>query len=149
MSSYRHVYYHLVFHTKSSNPTISNQHCESLYAFIWGIVKNKNSKLLQINGTEDHLHLLLNIHPSHSVADMVKDIKVFSSVWIKKSNFFPEFTGWAEGYGCFTISYREKDKLIGYIKKQKEHHKTQSFEEEFRSILSDHQIEIDERYFLK
>ena len=93
MSSYRHVYYHLVFHTKSSNPTISNQHCESLYAFIWGIVKNKNSKLLQINGTEDHLHLLLNIHPSHSVADMVKDIKVFSSVWIKKSNFFPQFTG--------------------------------------------------------
>ena len=95
MSSYRHVYYHLVFHTKSSNPTIVNQHCESLYAFIWGIVKNKNSKLLQINGTEDHLHLLLNIHPNHSVADMVKDIKVFSSVWIKKSNFFLQFTGWA------------------------------------------------------
>ena len=79
----------------------------------------------------------------------MRDLKSFSSGWIKQSGLFKDFKGWADGYGCFTVSYREKDQIIGYIKKQKEHHKNISFEEEYRKLLIEQGISIDERYFLK
>lgn len=149
MSSYRQIFYHIVFHSKASEKTIPDSHCKDLYNYIWGIVKNKDSKLYQINGVENHIHLLVDIHPSISVADFVRDLKSYSSGWMKQTGHFREFKGWAEGYGCFTVSYREKDQIIGYIKKQKEHHKSVTFEEEYRKLLVEQEVTIDEKYFLK
>lgn len=149
MTSYRQLFYHIVFHTKGAEKTINNSHCKDLYNYIWGITKNKNSKLYQINGVEDHLHLLVDIHSTITVSDFVRDVKSFSSGWMKKSGYFSSFTGWADGYGVFTVSYREKDMIIGYIKKQKEHHKAISFEEEYRNLLIEEGVSIDEKYFLK
>ncbi|MHA7129543.1 IS200/IS605 family transposase [Algoriphagus namhaensis] len=148
MSSYRQMYYHAMFHTKRNEPTLKPEATE-IYNYMWGIVKNKNSKLYQINGTEDHIHLLVDIHPSIAVADFMQDLKSFSSSWIKKSGNYPAFKGWASGYGCFTSSVREKDNLIKYIKRQVEHHKKESFEEEYRRILKENEVEFDEKYFLK
>jgi putative transposase len=148
MTSYRQMYYHIMFHTKGSKPTL-NSDSKDIYSYMWGIVKNKKSKLYQINGVEDHIHLLVDIHPSNAVADFMKDLKAYSSSWIKQSKAHPNFSGWADGYGCFTCSINEKDRLINYIKGQKEHHKKESFEQEYRRILIENGIEIDERYFLK
>lgn len=149
MTSYRQLLYHIVFHTKGAEKTIPGSHCKELYNYIWGIVKNKNSKLYQINGIEDHIHLLVDIHPTLPVSDFVRDVKSFSSGWMKQTGHFQKFKGWADGYGVFSVSYREKDMIIGYIKKQKEHHRTISFEEEYRKLLLEQGITIDERYFLK
>jgi putative transposase len=149
MSSYRQNLHHLVFHTKSNQPTIKEESSKDLYNYIWGIVKNKNSKLLQINGIENHIHLLVDIHSSIALADFMRDLKSSSSTWIKESGKFPDFIGWAEGYGSFTVSYQDKDRVIGYIKKQKEHHATVTFEEEYREILKENGVEFDEKYFLK
>jgi putative transposase len=149
MSSYRQLFYHIVFHTKGAEKTIDDLHCKELYNYIWGIVKNKSSHLYQINGIEDHIHMLVDIHPSIPLADFVRDVKSFSSGWMKQSGHFPIFKGWAEGYGVFTVSYREKDLIIGYIKKQKEHHMNVTFEEEYRKLLLEQGIMIDEKYFLK
>ncbi len=149
MSSYRQLFYHIIFHTKEGEKTINDLYCKEVYNYIWGIVKNKNSKLYQINGIENHIHILADIHPTIPVSDFVRDVKSFSSAWMKKSGHFPNFKGWADGYGCFTVSYREKDQIIGYIKKQKEHHKTISFEDEYRKLLIEQGIAIDEKYFLK
>jgi len=149
MSSYRQLFYHIIFHTKAAKKTIDDLHCKDLYNYIWGIVKNKNSKLYQINGIEDHIHVLVDIHPTIPVSDFVRDVKSFSSSWMKQSGHFPRFKGWAEGYGVFAVSYKEKDMIIGYIKKQKEHHKSFSFEEEYRNLLFEHGIAIDDKYFLK
>jgi putative transposase len=148
MTSYRQMFYHILFHTKGSMPTL-NSDSKDIYNYMWGIVKNKKSKLYQINGVEDHIHLLVDIHPSNAVADFMKDLKAYSGSWIKQSNAHPDFSGWADGYGCFTSSIHEKDRLINYIKGQKEHHKKESFEQEYRRLLIDNGIEIDERYFLK
>lgn len=149
MSSYRQLLYHIIFHTKAAEKTIGNLHCKELYNYIWGIIKNKNSKLYQINGIEDHIHLLADIHPTIPVSDFVRDVKSFSSAWIKQSGHFPLFKGWAEGYGLFSVSYRDKDMTIGYIKKQKEHHLSLPFQEEFRKLLLEQRITIDEKYYLK
>jgi putative transposase len=149
MSNYRQIYYHLVFRTKNSINAIDTKHKEELYKYIWGIVQSKNCKLYSINGMPDHLHLLTDLHPSIALADLIKDVKVASSIWIKQTSFFPKFEAWAEGYGAFTVSQSGKDKVIAYIKNQEVHHQKVSFTEEYRALLKEFAIEIDEKYFLK
>ena len=148
MSSYRQIYYHIVFGTKYRHPTITEEHCEELYKYISGVIENKKSRLYRINGVEDHIHILSDLHPSLSLADFVKDIKVSTSIWMKESGKFPTFIGWQEGYGAFTCSVRSRDRIINYIKNQKEHHKKKSFIDEYKNLLTEHEIEFDERYLL-
>lgn len=148
MSSYRQIYYQIVFGTKYRRPTINEAHCEKMYKYIWGVVKNNKCKLYRINGVEDHIHIFCDLHPSIALADFVKDIKVASSIWMKQSGFFPDFEAWQEGYGAFTYSIREKDKIINYVKKQKEHHKKETFYDEYKRLLIENNIEFDEKYLL-
>ncbi len=147
MSSYRQLLFHLVFRTKDSIPTIKQDHTDQLYAYITGIIKNKNSYVYRINGMENHLHILTDLHPSLALADFVREIKVSSSVWMKRSGYFPIFKGWADGYGSFTCSYMDMGRLIDYIKNQQEHHRKKTFEEEYRNLLLESGIKIDERFF--
>ena len=121
MTSYRQIYYHIVFGTKSHTQTLPDEHCEELYKYIWGIIKNKNCKLYRINGCKEHLHLLTGLHPTLALANFVKDIKIASSVWLKQNSNFINFDGWAEGYGAFTVSHSDRDSVIKYIMSQKEH----------------------------
>ena len=144
--SYRQIYYQIVFGTKNREATITEAYCEELYKYIWGVIKNSNCKLYRINGIEDHIHIFSDLHPSLSLADYVKDIKVASNIWMKESGKFPEFKGWGDGYGAFTYSTKEKDTVIEYIKNQKEHHKSESFYDEYRRLLMEHGIKFDEKY---
>jgi REP element-mobilizing transposase RayT len=118
-----------------------------LYAYITGIVKNMKSHLYRINGVENHLHILTDMHPSIAPADFMREIKSSSSLWMKKSMLFPSFIGWEEGYGSFTCSYKDLSRLIEYIKSQAEHHKKMTFEEEYRKILLESGITPDEKFF--
>jgi REP element-mobilizing transposase RayT len=147
MSSYRQHLYHLVFRPKHNLPTIRQDIVNELYSYITGIVENKNSHLYRINGIEDHLHILTDMHPSIAPVDFMRDIKVSSSIWMKNSKLFPSFKGWEDGYGSFTCSYSDINRLIEYIKNQQEHHKKVTFEEEYRMILLEAGITPDEKYF--
>jgi REP-associated tyrosine transposase len=149
LSSYRQIIYQIIFRTKHSQKTLKQEHIEKLFQYIWGIIKNKNCHLYRINGMEEHIHILTDLHPSIALADYIRDIKTASSIWLKASENFPNFIGWADGYAALTYSYRDKDKLINYIKNQQQHHKTESFEAEYRRLLEEYDIIIDERYFLK
>jgi putative transposase len=127
--------------------TIKQDHTDQLYAYITGLIKNKNGHLYRINGTENHLHILADMHPSLALADFMREIKVSSSVWMKGGGCFPAFNGWADGYGAFTCSYMDMGRLIDYIKNQQEHHRKRSFEDEYRNLLMEYGIKIDERFF--
>jgi len=146
MSTFRQIYYQIVFSTKHRKPVLDIEHEEQLYKYIWGIVKNKNCKLYRINGMPDHIHLFTDLHPSVSLSSFVKDIKVSSNLWIKQSGLFPDFEEWQNGYGAFTYSEKEKDMIINYIKNQKEYHQNESFEIEYKNLLISHGVEFDEKY---
>ncbi|MCC6690247.1 MAG: transposase [Bacteroidia bacterium] len=146
MSSYRQILYQIVFRTKSGKNTISEKHCDELYKYITGIVKNNKCMLFRINGVSNHLHIVCDLHPSVSLADLVKDIKIASNAWMKSSEKFPDFDGWSDGYGAFTYSIKEKDRVIEYVKNQKEHHKNFNFMDEYKKLLVDHGVEFDEKY---
>jgi REP element-mobilizing transposase RayT len=136
-----------VFRTKNSIPSISQDQSGQLYAYIGGIIKSKNCHLYRINGTENHLHIITDLHPSLALSDFMREMKVSTSMWMKESGLFPKFDGWAEGYGSFTCSYMDLGCLIDYVKNQQEHHKKKTFEEEYRNLIIQSGIKIDEKYF--
>ena len=121
---------------------------KEIYAYIWGIVKNNNCHLYRIGGIEDHIHIAMSLHPQTALADLVKDIKLGSTHHIKEHKLLPSFSGWQEGYGAFTYEYSAKDKLIEYIKNQKEHHRKVTFKQEYRALLQEHGVVFDEKYLL-
>jgi len=90
----------------------------------------------------------LHLHPTIALSDIVKDIKLASSRFIKDNNLIPDFIGWQNGYGAFTYSISAKQTLIAYIQNQEEHHKVKSFREEFIQLLKDNGIDFDEKYLL-
>jgi len=147
MSSYRQLLYHLVFRTKNNLPAIRQDNAVQLYAYITGIIKNKNCHLYRINGVENHLHILTDIHPSIALADFIREVKVSSSLWMKSCGLFPHFRGWSDGYGSFTCSYMDMGRLIDYIRNQQEHHFKKTFEDEYRNLLLEAGVKIDERFF--
>jgi REP element-mobilizing transposase RayT len=148
MSTYTQVLYQIVFSTKNREHTLSKPNREELYKYIWGILENKNCHLYRIGGISDHLHIAAHLHPSIALASLVKDIKLASSAHIKAQNLFPLFNGWQVGYGAFTYAFKDKDRLINYIRNQEEHHKEKPFREELIDLLEEHEIEFDEKYLL-
>ena len=147
MSAYRQILYHIIFRTKGSEKTISQEHSADLYKYIWGIIKNKNCVLFRINGMEDHIHILSDLHPSIALADYIRDIKVSSAKWMKVSGLFPGFNGWGIKYCALTYSYDKRNTVINYIKKQQEHHKRESFRKEIKRLFKEHGISLDEKWF--
>ena len=147
MSSYRQGLHHLIFRTKHGKKSLIQEHSAELYAYLMGYIKNKNCFLYRINGMEDHLHILCDLHPIVALANYLRDMKTSSSIWLKQNGKFPAFDGWADGYAAFTYSWKDKDMIIDYIKNQQEHHKKESFEDELRRLLKENGIVVDERYF--
>ncbi|MBN2521729.1 MAG: IS200/IS605 family transposase [Bacteroidales bacterium] len=147
MSSYRQILYHIVFGTKGSKPTLSPKHIHELFAYISGIIKNKKCHLYRINGMQNHLHILCDLHPNIALADYMRDIKTSTSFWLKQHKGFMNFKGWADGYAALTYSFKEKDKIINYIKNQQSHHKKESFHDELRKILEEAGVQINEQFF--
>jgi REP element-mobilizing transposase RayT len=143
---YTKLVYHIVFSTKNREKALVKTHRKQLFQYIWGIIKNKNGHLYRLNGVEDHIHILVGLRPNMTISNIVKDIKVNSTNWIREKRYFPKFDSWQVGYGAFTVSEYEKEGLIEYIKNQEEHHKKETFEEEFRRLLEEHGIEFEEKY---
>lgn len=147
MSTYTQILYHLVFATKDRRPVLSDSRRDDLFRCMTGVIKNSHCRPVWIDGVKDHTHFLLSLHPSVPLAGLLKDIKVASSVWVKQSHVFPNFVGWQEGYGAFTYSLRDEPDLILYLKGQEEHHRRVTFEEEYKKLIMDAGIKIDEKYF--
>ncbi|HRP61272.1 MAG TPA: IS200/IS605 family transposase, partial [Vicingus sp.] len=101
MSTYTQILYQIVFSTKHREQTLDANNRKELYQYIWGILKNKKCHLYQIGGIEDHVHIIIHLHPSVSLANLVKDIKLASSEFIKTNKLFKNFNGWQSGYGAF------------------------------------------------
>ena len=104
--------------------------------------------MYRIGGSSDHIPIVTHLHPLISLASVVKDIKIASSVFVREKNLFPIFTGWQDGYAGFTCSFKDKDRLIEQVKNQEEHHKTITFREELIKLLIEQGIDFDEKYLL-
>lgn len=145
MKRYTQILYQLVFSTKNREMTLLKDNRPKLYNYIWGILKEKNCFLYRIGGIEDHIHIVFSLHPSIALANLVKDIKLATTDFIKNNNLFPNFAGWQTGYGAFTYSIEAKENLIQYVKNQEEHHKNINSKEETQQLLRDFGIDFEEK----
>ena len=146
MSTYTQILYQIVFSTKYRAPVLLKENRPELFKYIWGILNKKKCVLYRINGVEDHIHIVLHLHPSVALAGLVKDIKIASSDYIKEKDLFPDFENWQIGYSAFTYSYSAKNDLVEYVKNQEEHHKTKTYREELIELLNEHGVEFEEKY---
>ena len=137
---------HVIFSTKNREPLITPEIEPELFAYIGGILKNHDSRLLDAGGTADHVHLLVSQSKNVALSSLMKDVKKDSSSWIKtKGRNFRNFH-WQDGYGGFSIGKSDIPGLKRYVANQKQHHRKRSFQEELREILDEYGIAFDERY---
>jgi REP-associated tyrosine transposase len=141
------IHLHLVFSTKDRRPFLQNTELRNeMQHYLGGICNGLDCPILRVGGVADHVHLLCRLGRSITIADLIKELKRESSKWIKtKSPSLADFH-WQNGYGAFSISPGHVDHLIAYIVNQEEHHKTESFQDEYLRLLAKYGLEWDERY---
>jgi REP element-mobilizing transposase RayT len=135
---------HLIFSTQGRRPLIKPDFRADLFAYLGGIIREIRATALIINGTADHIHMLVRIRPAQSAADIVRVVKANSSKWVR-AKWTSDFA-WQTGYGVFSVSESNVTAVKKYIAEQEEHHKKHSFQEEFLAFLKKNHVEYDERY---
>ena len=135
---------HCVFSTKRRRDLIPPDVQPKLWAYLGGIARKNGFKALMVGGTQNHVHVLLSLPATLPLAKAMQLIKGASSHWMNE-NYTKEFV-WQEGYGAFTVGISQMEQTISYIRRQPEHHKKRSFEEEFVTFLKKHGVEYDPQH---
>ena len=136
---------HMVWSTKDRVRMIPPDFEAQLYGYTSGIITNNGGRMLIAGGDADHIHILASIGRI-DIAELIGDIKRDSSGWIKQQDErFARFY-WQRGYGAFSVGQSQVEAVTNYIRDQKEHHKTQSYQDEFRTLCAKYEVEIDERF---
>ena len=144
--SYTNLLYHIIFSTKDRRPLITDLYQPRLYDYIGGTIRGLGGISLELNGTEDHVHLLTKLPPDKALSDVLRDLKANASGWMH--DVFPDLKdfSWQRGYGAFTVSHSLVEEVRGYIARQKAHHQRISFRDEFIQFLKANGIEYNVRY---
>jgi len=144
--SFTCLYYHLVFATKDRVPLITPDLKPRLWAYVGGIVRAEKGVALAVGGTDNHVHMLTKLDKQSTVADVMRVVKGNASRWVHET--FPHLShfAWQDGYGAFTVSIGGLDQVTRYIQGQEEHHRDETFEQEFETFLKRHGIKSDRRH---
>ncbi len=145
-NTFTQIYIHFVFSVMQRECIIQSNWENELYKYMTGIVTENKHKLIAINGMPDHVHMLIGLKPIQSISDLMQDVKGSSSKWINDRKFVRGKFNWQSGYGGFSYSHSQLDNIVQYIINQKEHHKKETFKEEYLKILKSFDIKYDKKY---
>jgi putative transposase len=140
------LYVHAIFHIKNKECWIRPEDENELYSYIGGIIKLSKSIPIMINGTENHIHVLCIMSKNISLADLMEDVKRNSSRWIKTKGIHYKDFAWQGGYSGYSVSQSKVETVKKYIENQKNHHKQQTFEEEYTEFLKEYNVDYDEKF---
>ncbi len=141
------IYLHIVYSTKNRRPFLQDKALrDELHKYLGGTCNNLDCPVLRVGGVADHVHILCRFGRTITVADLLKELKRDSSQWVKtKGPDLPDFY-WQNGYGAFSVSPGHVEPLREYIAHQEEHHRAETFQDEFRRLLTKYGLQWDERY---
>jgi putative transposase len=146
MSTFTNLLFHVVYSTKYRKPMIEKSWQDELYGYIGGVIRENKGTLLCMGGVNDHVHLLAKLSPTIAISDMLRLIKANSSKMVNEK-IKPRIPfEWQSGYGAFSVSESQYEKVRAYLLNQEVHHRKQTFEQEFIAILDRHKITYDLRY---
>lgn len=141
------IYVHVIFSTKDRRPYLQDKEFRNrLHGYLRGTCTNQQSPSLRIGGIEDHVHILCWLAKTLDVSTLIRELKRDSSKWVKQVKPELEAFHWRKGYGAFSVSPAHIEALTQYIIKQEEHHRQDSFQDEFRRLCKLYGVEVDERY---
>ena len=140
------IYLHIIFHTKTTSPTIRDVDLQRMHAYIGQLVNDTGCTNIWVDGVDDHVHILCLLGREVTIAHLVEEVKRNSSRWIKSIDPVYRDFAWQGGYAAFSVSQSVVGKTLAYVKSQREHHKKQSFKDEYIAFLKLYNIEYDERY---
>lgn len=146
MSTFSQLYIQIVFAVRGRERLILPAWEEELYRYITGIVQNKEQKMLTINGMPDHIHIVIGMKPTCCLSDLVREIKKSSNVFINERHLSQHKFSWQEGFGAFSYSPDDLDRVIRYVQNQKQHHQAWNFRKEYDEILQENGITPDPKY---
>ncbi len=146
MSTHQQLLYHVVFSTKNRKRTLADGFREEVFAYMAGTATKLECFAIKVGGFYDHVHLLLRVPAKFAVSDVIGSLKSNTSKHINDTSRRIEKFGWQDGFGAFSVSVSQKDRVVDYIERQMEHHLMQSFEDEYLSLLQKHEVEYDPKY---
>jgi REP-associated tyrosine transposase len=144
-STHLSLHYHLVFGTKNHETSITSDWRDRLHAYLGGVIRTLDGVPEAIGGVADHVHLLVGLRATHTLADVLRELKSVSFKWVHEEMGVQSFA-WQEGYGAFTVSASQLETVRNYIQQQEEHHRTRTFREEYLELLQRSGVEFDKRY---
>ena len=140
------MYVHIVFAVANKQALLKQDFRKEVFKYISGIIRSKKCKSIIVNGVDDHIHILLGLHHTMSVTEIVRDVKRSSSIFIREQKFTPFKFSWQEGYGAFTYGRSQIENVYKYIENQEEHHKKKTFKQEYIEFLEKYEIEYNEKF---
>ena len=140
------VILHIVFSTKDRKPWLESDIRARMHGYLATICRDLGGELVRVGGVADHVHIVTTLPRTLSQAQMIERIKKVSSKWIKTLDARYRDFFWQRGYGAFSVSPSQLDVMLQYVDAQQEHHRTRSFQEEYRELLPRHGFDFDERY---
>jgi REP element-mobilizing transposase RayT len=148
-NTYTKLYAHCVFTPNGRESLLQDSIRISVHKYIYGILSEKKCYPVGINGTKDHVHILFGFGPAICIADLMRDIKRSSALFINSEfRSYLKFS-WQEGYGAFSVGYRELDKVYHYILNQEDHHITKRFRDEYLELLIDNGVDYKKEYIFE
>ena len=147
--SYTNLLYHIVFSTKDRRPLLEPGIAGRLHAYLGGGIRAEGGTAIIINGTANHIHILARLRQDKTLSDVLRGIKAHSSKWIHETFAAHERFAWQSGYGAFTVSESQVERVRSYIQNQETHHRRTTFEEEFTALLQAHGIAFEPNYIWK
>ena len=144
-STHTSLHYHLVFSTKNREAWFAPSTRDRLHEYLGGVIRTEGGFAHAIGGTGDHVHVLLGLSPTHSLAQVIQRIKSVSSRWIHDEWSWVGFA-WQEGYGAFTVSASSLEPVRAYVLHQEAHHRVKTFQEEYVEMLERGMVEYDAKY---
>lgn len=138
-----------VFAVKGRENILTSDFRPQVFEYMTGILRNINQYPLAVNGYKNHVHIFFELHPTTNLSDVMEIVKANSSKWINSNHFVQGHFEWQRGYSAFTYSRSQRNRVIQYLTNQENHHKTQSFREEYLEMLRKFEMEYDERYIFE
>lgn len=145
-NTYHQIYLQTVFAVKYRKAMIDNTWKGKLLGVIGNLINETNCTTITVNGTEDHIHCFLGLKPVVSVSELMKTVKAKSSKYINDHKLTNERFEWQTGYGVFSYSQSQVDRVYKYIMNQEEHHRKIKFKDEYLDLLKKFRVEYDEQY---
>jgi len=140
------VILHVVFSTKDRRPWLDPDIRPRMHAYLATLCRDCDCQAYRVGGAADHVHTAARLARTVSQAELLEKIKKTSSAWMKTQGEQYGSFFWQGGYGDFSIGWSQLEELVRYIDRQEQHHRTQTFQEEYRDLLQKYQVEFDERY---